>query len=128
MDARDLAWLAGLLEGEGCFIANKRSPGCPNVRLYMTDRDVVERAATLMGSEVRERKYMVNIPSRQMTYGCSLSGEAAYALMSALLPHMGARRAGKIKELLDVRDSMRGLIRANGRARFDTKPHQRSAQ
>jgi hypothetical protein len=41
----ELAWLAGILEGEGSFI--KPVPSAPRlavVRISTTDRDVVERA------------------------------------------------------------------------------------
>jgi hypothetical protein len=43
----DIAWLAGLLEGEGSFMRGKRKDA-PGISLAMTDRDVVERAAKLL--------------------------------------------------------------------------------
>ena len=45
----ELAWLAGLLEGEGCFsMANAGAHRYPAVRVEMASRDVVERAARLL--------------------------------------------------------------------------------
>ncbi len=45
----DIAWLAGLVEGEGSFHMSTRSIA---IILTMTDRDVVERAATLLNGRV----------------------------------------------------------------------------
>ena len=43
----DLHWLAGLLEGEGTFMAGPPSaPRTPAVQLSMVDRDVAERFGT----------------------------------------------------------------------------------
>ena len=42
----DIAWLAELLEGEGSFVMSERSIA---IVVKMTDRDVVERAAALLG-------------------------------------------------------------------------------
>jgi hypothetical protein len=51
MKDTELAWLAGLWKGEGSF--KKPAPSAPNLPLVtvsMTDQDVIERAANLMGS------------------------------------------------------------------------------
>jgi hypothetical protein len=56
----ELYWLAGLLEGEGSFVKGPPSrPNCPIVQLAMTDGDVVERAARLLGRGVTpwDRKF-----------------------------------------------------------------------
>lgn len=50
---RSLYWLAGLLEGEGSFMKGPpSSPGLPVIRMVMIDRDVVERAASMLGCGV----------------------------------------------------------------------------
>jgi hypothetical protein len=47
IDDADLHWLAGLLEGEGTFIAGPPSaPRSPAVQVAMVDRDIVERAGS----------------------------------------------------------------------------------
>ena len=54
MTELDIAWLAGLLEGEGCFRINtrKRDNGTinyyPQLILKMTDEDIIKRAGELM--------------------------------------------------------------------------------
>ena len=97
MNEFDLIWLAGLLEGEGTFDLHKQK--YPRIRVGMTDRDVVGRAATLMGSSIR-----VSLPmdySKTM-FHAELSGERAAVIMRDLLPHMGARRSSKIGEILGL--------------------------
>lgn len=94
-DRDDLLWLAGLLEGEGAFDAHRGR--YPRIRLAMTDRDVVGRAASLMDSKVRLSLREAPFKS---TWHTELSGEKAAAVMRAILPYMGARRSAKIAEIL----------------------------
>lgn len=103
----DLAWLAGILEGEGCFQLHKNTGGrhpVARLQLKMTDRDIVERAARIMCSEGKFRK--VNRekdykPHYKDQYLCAIYGQTAKDVMRAVLPFMGARRYAKIKEVLE---------------------------
>lgn len=92
----ELFWLAGLLEGEGAFLLPPpSSPGSPVLRLAMTDRDVVARAAALwrrvvcLGGPRRE-------PHLRPVYVSTVKGSVAVAWMRALYPAMGARRRQQI--------------------------------
>ena len=91
----DLLWLAGLLEGEGCFDLHRAR--YPRVRLGMTDRDVVGRAATLFGSRVR---LTLKPAPATATWHTEVSGARAEEIMEAVLPFMGARRSAKIATIL----------------------------
>lgn len=91
----DIVWLAGLLEGEGCFDLHKGVS--PRVRLTMTDRDVVGRAASLFGSTAR---LTLRAAPTRSTWHAEKQGEAAAQIMAAVLPYMGARRSAKIAEVL----------------------------
>jgi len=95
----DVAWLAGLIEGEGCFVVS--SPGRRRhmtMALGMTDRDVVERAARLMGSRVRlERRAM---PNRKALWRTDVHGYRAVAWMMTLYSLLGQRRRARIAESL----------------------------
>ncbi|QIG58506.1 HNH endonuclease [Arthrobacter phage DrSierra] len=93
----DLLWLAGLLEGEGTFDAHRGK--YPRIRLAMTDRDVVGRAASLMDSKIR---LSLHPAPAQATWHTELSGEKAAAIMREILPFMGTRRSGKIANVLGV--------------------------
>lgn len=99
------AWLAGLLEGEGCFSLKQdpRSVGSRAravVAVKMTDKDVIQRAAMLMGGNAKFRAD--NRENKSDCYECSVSGAKAVAVMRGILPHMGARRSEKIQAILDT--------------------------
>lgn len=51
MTIAEIAWLGGLLEGEGCFISGSTS-ACPRIILQMSDKDVVDRVAAYLGCRV----------------------------------------------------------------------------
>lgn len=95
MERDDLVWLAGLLEGEGTF--DLHNGKYPRIRLSMTDRDVVGRAATLMGAKVR---LSLKPAPQKAQWNAEISGEKADVLMRALLPLMGSRRSGRIADVL----------------------------
>ena len=95
MSESDLIWLAGLLEGEGTFDMHKGR--YPRIRVGMTDRDVVGRAATLMGASIRMTMSTVG---HKATFHAEKSGAEAAALMRALLPYLGARRSATIGVIL----------------------------
>jgi hypothetical protein len=96
-DPDDILWLAGLLEGEGTFDAHRGK--YPRIRLAMTDRDVVGRAASLMGTTLRLSLHPAPVKA---TWHSEVSGPRAAEIMREILPHMGARRSGKIAEVLGV--------------------------
>jgi hypothetical protein len=95
IEESDLHWLAGLLEGEGSFLAGPPSaPRSPAVQVAMADRDVVERAGGLLGVAV-----MV-VPSRRegwrTAYSVRVRGAPAVLWMERLRPLMGTRRKAQI--------------------------------
>ena len=104
MKALDLMWVAGLLEGEGCFYVQKShathpTKARPRIQIQMTDEDVIARAARIL-----ECGYNRSLPPsrRKPTYVIAVTGAKATALMRQLLPHMGERRSAKIREILEV--------------------------
>lgn len=94
-DKFDVVWLAGLLEGEGTFDLHRGK--YPRVRLAMTDRDIVGRAATLMGCRVR---LSMKPAPYAATWHAEIQGAKASEVMRAVLPYMGSRRSGKIAAIL----------------------------
>lgn len=101
----ETGWVAALLEGEGTFSAahmNKPpSPKTPRVGLAMTDADVVQRYAGLIGKRVTSKPVKPTALGnpRKPQWQVSVYGAGAIALMSYLAPHMGHRRAARIEEL-----------------------------
>ena len=50
MHSHDIAWAAGLFEGEGCITTAGKNQKSRALKLQMTDRDVVERFQQIVGS------------------------------------------------------------------------------
>lgn len=103
MKISDIFWLAGLLEGEGCFLVRKSGgyKGSIAIALQMTDKDVVERAATLLGGKL----YGPHGPygqSTKQTWQVVVFGKQAAEWMMTLYSLMGIRRQEKIRELLTM--------------------------
>lgn len=99
-DARALtavqsAWLAGLLDGEGCFDAPRNNP---RVRVKMSDHDVVLRAAELMDATVHSEA--AREAHHKPCMVAQVHGDKAVSIMRAVLPHLGARRTAKATEII----------------------------
>jgi hypothetical protein len=93
---RDIAWLAGLLEGEGYFGVNRSGTGTyPTITLEMTDEDVVRRAAAALGA-IRVTRDEPRDGRWRTTYVATISGSAAAEWMRRLRPLMGRRRTQAI--------------------------------
>ncbi|MBA7675141.1 hypothetical protein ES703_83370 [subsurface metagenome] len=109
MNQLELYWLAGMLEGEGSFIAGPPSdPNQPRISFCTTDRDVVEKVASLF-----RVKYIRSwIPKRgQRGYGkyktslaVCIKGRPAVILMNELKPLMGERRRKQIEKAINSYD------------------------
>lgn len=104
MAESEIAWLAGLIEGEGSFWNRSKRYCAPVVQLAMTDEDVVIRAAIAMGAT---KVVQESSPTKagKLIYRTNVYGAAAIELMERLLPYMGKRRTQKIAELLVLRET-----------------------
>lgn len=112
----DLAWIAGLLEGEGSFGCRSfRSARNVQIRCNMTDEDVVrllhkKTAVGTFGGPYSSgpscRKCSDPSKIYRKRYAWNVSGPEAYLLMKELLPLMGKRRSRKIKELVKAYDAV----------------------
>jgi len=96
MTKNELYWLAGLLEGEGSFLAGPPSrPHLPLVALSMTDEDVVAKVAKLTGYSYC-RSDRGKEKGWKPAYIMSIKGNNAVLLMNMLRPFMGDRRRRQI--------------------------------
>lgn len=110
----ETAWLAGLLEGEGCFGDNHR--GGVKIQVTMTDKDVVERVAQFFGKQSVSCYDKKLPPNRKPRYYVQIGGQRCVEIMTAVLPHMGERRSAMIRRLLWERSKAPGRG-AHSRAR-----------
>ncbi len=94
----DVAWLAGLLEGEGYFCLNRGR--YPRIDLRMTDRDVIEKVAAMWHSGVWEQKPKTE--RHKTVWKTDVSGPRAVGLMMTLYLYLGERRQERIRTILQT--------------------------
>lgn len=103
LTTKEIAWLAGLLEGEGCFelcrtkFRSGNPYNRPRITLASTDKDVVEHTAKLFGSVVSPPRRR---PGRKPIYNTKCLGDKAIGWMQTLFVLLGERRRRKIKDIL----------------------------
>ena len=102
MDQKTRYWLAGLLEGEGSFMAGSPSrPHSPTVCMTTTDEDVIQRVSDIFGVKhcmVRDGRYSDN--GWKTAYVIRIKGAKAVAFMKSLRPLMGERRQQQIDKAM----------------------------
>lgn len=103
----DAAWLAGYLEGEGCFSFGN-SGKTPNIVAVSTDSDVIDKVAAITdaGSVTRKRSKQPNWKP-QSVWRVNRVADVERVLR-CILPYMGARRAARIRELLAACGGIKG--------------------
>lgn len=100
VNSKDLHWLAGLLEGEGSFMSGPPSrPHKPILSLEMTDKDIVHRAASILGDRTVTFHKSRKVNWKDSYYVC-LKGAHAVEWMKKLRDLMGERRAEQIDKAL----------------------------
>ncbi len=97
----EIAWAAGLFEGEGCLTFSNSQQKFATASINMVDFDVVERFALLcgVGSVYRERQQEARGWKPQLKW--SASGIEAVGVATVLLPHFGDRRRKRATEILE---------------------------
>ena len=97
MTHEETVWLAGWLEGEGCFL---NANGSISISICSIDLDVITKVAALMGCTEKLRIKKPTTLTRHTAYVCRLGGQKAEDIMLAIRPYMGLRRGQKIDELI----------------------------
>ena len=93
LTTQNLNWIAGIVEGEGCFGYWKT----PVIRVHMTDFDIIDRLSAYFKVNINRLDRKGN---RKVSYSVSLYGKDAIGWMLTLWPLMGIRRRSKIEEVL----------------------------
>lgn len=107
----DLAWLGGLLEGEGAFMSKN---GCPQISLQTTDQDVLDRAAALLGTKRQGEGWKAKGKATyKPVYACRVHGTHAISWMMTLYTFLGARRRAKITEIIEAWKASKAAPRAS---------------
>lgn len=103
---QEIAWAAGIWEGEGCWNAFRRPTGKMQVqsRLAMSDADVIDRFAAIVGfGTVRPRSQLKAHPDwKPMFEWYTQRRDSTARLIEMFWPYLGERRRAKAQELLDL--------------------------
>ncbi len=105
----DLAWLAGLMEGEGTFYLNNQHPHRSETYLYpkvvigMTDEDIIKRVHQIMRFGKVWGPYRPPSRSQHQAswHWLPRKSTEALATMKLLQPHLGQRRQEQIQRVLE---------------------------
>jgi hypothetical protein len=103
---KDIYWLAGIIEGEGCFSPALRAKWPeyrnPRIRIEMTDKDVICKASMILHGSIKisQNAWASKRNGHQIKYTVEVTGKPAMDWMIMLYPMMGERRQAKIKEVL----------------------------
>lgn len=114
--AVEIAWAAGIIEGEGCVVVHGTRRGqhgiIQQVRLAveMTDLDILQRLQKILGpyAKLRERKPPSLNPNHRARFILTLNGAALGGWLMTLYVFFGERRRRKVREALHVWRSMKG--------------------
>lgn len=105
MSDLDIAWAAGLFEGEGCITIsyNGKYPEI-GIQLVMTDIDVVNRFAQIVGGKVLHKQ-----PGKEgwkASYSCVIRKRTEVErILNLFIPYLGERRTEKALEALSTPSS-----------------------
>lgn len=108
MRKTDLAWAAGLLEGEGCFTRKCLAGTARNitVQCHMTDLDVLQKLKRVLGVGTINGPYG-NGEGNKPRWMFRTSGPEAYVVMTRVLPFMCSRRRKRIRGLMKAFESVK---------------------
>lgn len=108
----DIAWAAGLFEGEGTIVVGRR-PQYIRVAVGMTDRDVVERLAEILGGTARSwYPPRVKDSGRQRMWYWIATGQRAAHVLRLLMPFFGERRMRRAIEAMSGFESHYATVTA----------------
>ena len=128
----DIAWIAGLLEGEGYFGIDNRSkdryevsntPPSPFIKISMVDEDIIERLSKLL-----DKSYFS--PTRKTVTGKQVytlhlgEKEKVLFVLQKILPYMGARRGERIKESISHLQTWKEWVESGGRVENAKRANQ----
>lgn len=99
LTTKNIDWLAGLVEGEGCFYMCHPKGRRKHIRfqLKMCDEDIVRQVAAMIG--MKSIQYIPPQGNNKALWRINSSGKKAEALMWSVFPYMGERRKAKIMSI-----------------------------
>lgn len=97
MKSLDIAWVAGILEGEGCFVIVDATP---RILVEMTDEDIIVRLRNIISPKSKIGVLPPRRRKNKPSFILRIHGNLAIQWMLTVYTLMGARRKAKINEIL----------------------------
>ena len=110
LSSTEIAWIAGLLEGEGSFGLDDRAktrykvstaPASPFIKISMVDEDVISKLAKMVNKSYfsPSRKTVKN----KIVYTLHIGDRATLLyLLPRVLPYLGKRRQERVRVCIDA--------------------------
>lgn len=98
----DWAWLAGIIEGEGCIGVDNKGRRTGGINVTMTDEDIVRRLYENFGGRLRGPSVPKNSKHKPVWYWTVGKKEHVKPILLVIRPYMGQRRGSRIDELLEL--------------------------
>jgi len=97
----EIAWLAGIIEGEGTFVWNGGKKKVPSMLVASTDLDVVEKIRDLVCPDRDIKTYRLNEKNCKPIHRISITKRVVLEeLLEKIRPYMCERRGKRIDEFL----------------------------
>ena len=98
MNETDIAWAAGLFEGEGCIGLNRTNGrSYPQLQINLTDADVIRRFQRIVGGTLNGP---YSTQGHKDRWVWAANGLHARRVLATLAPFLGERRTARMAEVL----------------------------
>lgn len=109
MTNTEIAWLAGIIEGEGCFVLRNNGT---RITLVMTDEDIIKKIHQITGLGTvhfyEKSQYKNGQAHHKDIWHWSVTfRDDVKLILESIYPYLGKRRRAKADELLAVISTMR---------------------
>jgi hypothetical protein len=103
MNDAEVAWLAGIMEGEACFDwARTKERAYPRIRLEMKDKDIIDRVLHLIGGRCWIRERPGKKENHATTYVLAITNkEDVQRVLKLIEPWLGERRKERVTEIVE---------------------------
>lgn len=104
LSTAQIHYLAGWLEGEGCFDSHHNAAGrmYPRIVACSKDKDSLEKVQAIMGGRIYQRPSPKKPEHAQQWYIQLSKSRQAVGWMMTLYPLLSKRRQAKIEQLLSA--------------------------
>lgn len=110
----DLAYMAGIIDGEGCISARRRSHrkgkrpnSTPTLAIANTHRGLLEWVTVKFGGNICSPRNQIRRPTHKQIYQWSMEGSCVYDLLRLVLPYLVVKRnqAEVVMEMVEIKDN-----------------------